>query len=156
MEEVHQDAGSTTDRLLAVVRGLALELHPHRREVEHAGLDARLERDFGIDSLARVELTLRIERTFDLRLPEELVTAAETPSELVRAIAAAGTALPETELAAPAPPPASLSEVTPKSARVEIRASNRPRRSSTCSSSTPRDTPTDPTSTCSPAAARRR
>ncbi|MHC4408681.1 MAG: hypothetical protein ACYS0F_06730, partial [Planctomycetota bacterium] len=43
--------GQAAERLLTVIRELALELHPHRREVLKAGLGASLERDFGIDSL---------------------------------------------------------------------------------------------------------
>ena len=80
----------TGDRLIAVVQALGLELHSQRRGIARAGLDNSLERDFGIDSLARVELALRIEREFAVRLPEELVTVAETPAELVHAIDAAG------------------------------------------------------------------
>jgi len=84
-----RDGMQAAERLLTVIRELALELHPYRREVLKAGLGASLERDFGIDSLARVELTLRIERAFAVRLPEELVTAAETPAELIHAIGVA-------------------------------------------------------------------
>ncbi|MHC4938004.1 MAG: AMP-binding protein [Planctomycetota bacterium] len=98
-------AGPAAEQLLAIIRELALELHPHRREVGNAGLDALLERDFGIDSLARVELTLRIERAFSVRLPEELVTAAETPSELIRAIEVADQT-PAAKAPTSVPPPA--------------------------------------------------
>lgn len=105
----------TAERLLGVVRALALELHPYRREVEQAGLTASLERDFGIDSLARVELNLRIEHSFAVRLPEELVIAAESPAELLRAI---GVAQPA---AAGAPPPPALAP-PPKAAPSPVEA----------------------------------
>jgi len=100
------EQAQAAERLLTVIREVALELHPHRREVLNAGLGASLERDFGIDSLARVELTLRIERAFAVRLPEELVTAAETPAELIHAIgvAAAGGGAPALEPVVSSPP----------------------------------------------------
>jgi len=105
----------TAERLLDVVRALALELHPYRREVDQAGLSASLERDFGIDSLARVELNLRIEKTFAVRLPEELVMAAESPAELLRAI---GAAMP----AAQAAPAAPSIAAPPKAAPTPVEA----------------------------------
>ena len=100
------EPAQAAERLLSVIRELALELHSHRREVLKAGLDASLERDFGIDSLARVELTLRIERAFAVRLPEELVTTAETPAELIHAIGVAAPSGPPAVDAAVSPPQA--------------------------------------------------
>ena len=47
-------------------------------------LDDSLERDIGLDSLARVELLARIERRFGLVLPEHVFSEAETPRDLVR------------------------------------------------------------------------
>jgi len=108
------------ERLLAVVRALALELHPYRREVEQAGLNASLERDFGIDSLARVELNLRIEQSFAVRLPEELVMAAESPAELLRAVGAAMPTAPE----APRAPSAPAIAGPPKAAPTPAEATN--------------------------------
>jgi acyl carrier protein len=51
-----------TTQLLDLVRGLARELRPGANGIERLGLDHELERDFGLDSLARVELLARIER----------------------------------------------------------------------------------------------
>ena len=51
--------------------------------------EADLERDLGIDSLARVELVLRIERAFGVRLPEDAALAARSVRALVEALAAA-------------------------------------------------------------------
>jgi len=109
-----QEGAQAAERLLTLIRELALELHPYRREVLKAGLYASLERDFGIDSLARVELTLRIERAFAVRLPEELVTTAETPAELIRAIgvAAASGVPPEVETTMPPQAVSAASEVS--------------------------------------------
>ena len=48
-----------------------------------------LERDLGLDSLGRAELVARLERTFGVDLPEQVLGDAETPADLARALAAA-------------------------------------------------------------------
>lgn len=82
--------GTTADTLLAVVRVTHAELHrqstPAAVEIT---LDSRLEGDLGFDSLARVELLLRIERAFGVALPEATLQHAETLRDLLAAVAAA-------------------------------------------------------------------
>ena len=78
------DPSIPPQRLLGIVQGLARELRPHAPEVERLGLDHSLERDFGLDSLARTELLARIERELGARLNEEALTSAETPRDLLR------------------------------------------------------------------------
>jgi len=78
------------DALLEVVRQVATELHPSRA-LPAASLDARLDRDYGYDSLGRVELFLRIERQLGVSLSESVMASAETARDLLRAIDAAGT-----------------------------------------------------------------
>jgi len=88
------DTGSTTisaDALVEMLRQLAAELHPARAAIP-SSLDARLERDYGFDSLGRVELYLRIERRFGMSLPETVMAEAETPRDLLRALLAASPA----------------------------------------------------------------
>ncbi len=70
--------------LLAIVRRLAAELRPGAAEVDTLGLDDSLERDFGLDSLARTELLARVERVCDSRVDEKALMAAETPRDLLR------------------------------------------------------------------------
>ncbi|OGA49488.1 MAG: acyl-phosphate glycerol 3-phosphate acyltransferase, partial [Betaproteobacteria bacterium RIFCSPLOWO2_12_FULL_62_13] len=53
------------------------------------GLDSTLDRDLGLDSLARVELLLRIERAFGVTLPENTLQLAETPRDLLTALRSA-------------------------------------------------------------------
>jgi 1-acyl-sn-glycerol-3-phosphate acyltransferase len=98
---ISQDA--TADALLAVVHQLATELHPAKAGSPPT-LDSQLERDLGFDSLARVELMLRMDRAFGVSLPEQTLVAVETPRDLLRAVLAARAAAP----IAPAPevPPA--------------------------------------------------
>lgn len=74
------------DALLDIVRELAIELHPHKKEAVQASLDSLLERELGLDSLGRVELLLRIERAFDVQLSGQLLALAETPRDLLRGI----------------------------------------------------------------------
>ena len=79
--------------LLELVATLTAELHagPRRR----VALDSTLDRELGFDSLARVELLARCERRFGVSLPEATLVSAETPRDLLRAVASAnGTAMP--------------------------------------------------------------
>lgn len=84
---------SAAARLLDVVRGLARELRPGAR-VDRLGLDHQLDRDFGLDSLARVELLARIERELGVRLSEAAFAEAETPRDLLRQMGPAGPVAP--------------------------------------------------------------
>ncbi len=75
-------------RLLAIVGALAEELHP--AQTAAVTLDSTLDRDLGFDSLARVELIARVERSFDVTLPDQVLAAMETPRDLLRAVTSAG------------------------------------------------------------------
>ncbi|HEX9078241.1 MAG TPA: AMP-binding protein [Desulfuromonadaceae bacterium] len=75
-----------TARLLRVVVEVANELHPHG--TARATLDSPLDRELGFDSLGRVELLARIERTFGCALAEQTAAAVETPRDLLRAVLA--------------------------------------------------------------------
>jgi len=75
------------EQLTGVIGGMLSELRggPPPR----VALDARLERDLGMDSLTRVELLLRIEQSFGLRLSEDKVMGARSVRDLLDALAAA-------------------------------------------------------------------
>jgi 1-acyl-sn-glycerol-3-phosphate acyltransferase len=90
--DVVQPQDGTADALLVLVQRLALELHPHRQGSVSATLDSALERELGFDSLGRVELLQRLEHTFGVQLPDQLLATAETPRDLLRALAAASVA----------------------------------------------------------------
>jgi acyl carrier protein len=80
------DTPSREGELLAVVRELVRELAPQRLKRGDVTLSSRLDRDLGIDSLARTELVLRIERKFRIRLPVTEVAEMETVRDLAAAI----------------------------------------------------------------------
>jgi 1-acyl-sn-glycerol-3-phosphate acyltransferase len=79
------------NRLLAVVAEVAREARPHVEA--YVALDSSLERELGLDSLARVEVVLRLEREFAASLPEQALASSETPRDLLRfLLASAGQA----------------------------------------------------------------
>ena len=84
-----RDAQQSAGALLTIVHAVLRELHPHRADGLAPSLDSRLERELGLDSLGRVELLLRVEREFGVGLPDHILASAETPRDLLRAIAAA-------------------------------------------------------------------
>lgn len=89
--------------LLDIVAKVAAELHPRRSPVE-VTLDSRLDRELGFDSLGRVELVARLERAFQVTLPERLLLSVETPRDLLRALPAAHPTLPLNVQEVPAMP----------------------------------------------------
>lgn len=96
------DPNAAASDLLAATRDVAVMLRPHRRLTLRVGLDSALDRDLGFDSLGRVELLLRLERVFHIRLPEALLSEAETPRDLLEAVlntAAGGQARRRPEIA---------------------------------------------------------
>ncbi|HOG16093.1 MAG TPA: AMP-binding protein [Syntrophales bacterium] len=80
------------DVLLEMIRELAAELHPRRALPRRATLDGSLIRDWGLDSLARVELLARIGKRFRVGLSERVLADIETPRDLLRAVLSAGPA----------------------------------------------------------------
>jgi acyl carrier protein len=74
-------SADAAQRLLRVTHNLVSETHPGRRAP--VTLDSSLERDLGLDSLARVELLLRLGREFGVSLPEAALGEAETPRDLL-------------------------------------------------------------------------
>jgi acyl-CoA synthetase (AMP-forming)/AMP-acid ligase II len=73
-----------------------------------------LDRDLGIGSLERVELLLRLEQQFGVRLPDAVMAAAETPAELIAAI--------RTAVPAPAEPTRVRQEIVGPSLAVPVHA----------------------------------
>ncbi|MBX9812378.1 MAG: AMP-binding protein [Burkholderiales bacterium] len=83
----HPPVDESAIRLLGLVEQFLKEARPDRRTT--VTLDSSLERDFGIDSLGRVELLLRTERAFGVSMPERALTSVETPRDLLRILLSA-------------------------------------------------------------------
>lgn len=77
----------TAQRLIALVDAFVRESRPQAKLV--VTVDSSLERDLGLDSLARAELLLRVEREFGVSLPDQTLNSAETPRDLARVVLAA-------------------------------------------------------------------
>lgn len=71
--------------LLAVIRTLVGEIHPQWKNL-HFTPDTQLERELGLDSMARLELRTRIEAILGVRLEENTAIAAATPNDLLCAM----------------------------------------------------------------------
>ncbi len=83
------NATADEERILGVVRELVAELG-HESAVRSAGVHSHLDRDLGLGSLERVELLVRLEKTFGTRLNEDVLAGAETVQDLVVAMSNAG------------------------------------------------------------------
>lgn len=122
------DVAELATALLGEVEGLLRELRP--QQPPSVSLDSDIDRELGLDSLGRVELVVRLEQRFDVRLPSEAFLEADTPRDLLREVLTARrtpTPLPVEQImpAAPAPPgsvpehAATLPEVLRWHARIQ-------------------------------------
>src|SRR5450759_2413588 len=111
------DAAAT---LLAIIDGLAAESRPGFEL--RATLDSSLERDLGLDSLARVELISRIEDGFGVQLPADTLSRAETPRDLLNALRSAGAAAHATGEAHAVQAPLARVEGLPSAAMTLVEA----------------------------------
>ncbi len=83
-------AGAAEQEVLRIAEEVAREVRPGQAlSPARLGTGSSLERDLGLDSLGRAELVARLERAFGVTLPEEVLSNAETPADLARALAAA-------------------------------------------------------------------
>jgi 1-acyl-sn-glycerol-3-phosphate acyltransferase len=70
--------------ILALVRGLVAEVHPHAR-TPSVTLDSTFD-NLGIGSLELAELLLRVQDNFGVALPPHVLASAETPRDLLQAV----------------------------------------------------------------------
>ncbi|MBN1470333.1 MAG: acyl carrier protein, partial [Syntrophaceae bacterium] len=84
MEEnkIDIDAGNSMDVLLKNIRELVAELHPSWPKTRKIQQDSLLSKDLGLDSLARVELLTRMEKSLNTTFEEKIFIDAETPRDL--------------------------------------------------------------------------
>lgn len=79
---------SIEPEVVSLIQEFVQELRPHSSE-KRMTLESSIDRDIGLDSLARVELMGRIEKRFGVKLDEKIAFQASTPRDLARAILAA-------------------------------------------------------------------
>ena len=87
-EEPVEPRGLDARSLLAAMRDVVTELHPHLGRQADITLDSSLDRELGLDSLSRMELLSRLERRFGVTIPETVMANAETARELLPALLA--------------------------------------------------------------------
>jgi fatty-acyl-CoA synthase len=109
--------GAVEHEVLAIVASLAAELGGPERG-HPVALDDALDRDLGIGSLERVELLLRLEKAFGVRLPDAAMAEAVSPRDLATAVLLAGPAGPE--IVEVSRPPAGAGRPAPDSARTLV------------------------------------
>ena len=87
MAVAHSSTESSVDQqVLEIVERLVDELSAGAGQARRPALDDSLDRDLGIGSLERVELLLRLEQAFGVRLPDSVMAEAATPRDLVSAV----------------------------------------------------------------------
>ena len=105
---------------LALTRQFLAELRPGGRS--EVRLDSDFERDLGLDSLCRVELAVRFERAFGIRLPEAALGNVASLRELLAVLPSSpAAALPTHQTAA-----AGLDSVIPRDAAADATAERVP------------------------------
>lgn len=80
-----EHASDLEKKLLGIVQEFIAEFKSERAQ-QAVSLNASLERDLGVDSLARVELFLRIEKAFGVSLPEKLMIEAERLKDIAETL----------------------------------------------------------------------
>jgi 1-acyl-sn-glycerol-3-phosphate acyltransferase len=87
-QQTPEQASSVESQSILIIRTLLLELGSASalQELERNGSSVHLERDLGLGSLERVELMVRLDAAFSVRLPDAVVGESETVRELVAAV----------------------------------------------------------------------
>jgi len=85
-QELTVSSAALAERVVRVVAALVAETRPGGAAVR-VTLHCHLERDLGLDSLARAELLLRAASEFGRALPDAAITEVVTPYDLLRLIA---------------------------------------------------------------------
>ncbi len=106
-ETKYVEGQAAEDQLLELVRDLLKDLGK-QQAAARLGLNSALVSDLGLASLDLVELLVRCENRFDVRLSEETAHNAETPAAWLRAILASGEAATLDPAYRIPPPPSDL------------------------------------------------
>ena len=85
MTATTQSLNTDIEDLISIIQSILSTLRP-ANVTTVINLDSRLDKDIGLDSLARVELLTRIEDHYQISLPERALTEINTPRALFHAI----------------------------------------------------------------------
>lgn len=109
-----EPVSSVESQTISVIRKLLEELSSAvaLQELGRNGPSAHLERDLGLGSLERVELMVRLDSAFSVRLPDAVVGESETVRELVAAVLDARSAPTSAPAEVPPLPTAASSSTT--------------------------------------------
>ena len=113
------DAAQLEEQMLQIVRELLTELGSVRA-AEAVTLRSSLERDLGLGSLEMVELLVRTEAHFNVRLPDRVAEEADTPADWVRAVAGGEEEAPAASQRYTIRQPERVAPPAPESARTLI------------------------------------
>ncbi|MFT4561319.1 MAG: 1-acyl-sn-glycerol-3-phosphate acyltransferase [Gammaproteobacteria bacterium] len=85
-DEPISDAKAVAAQLLELIDSVTHELRPNDSTLPTPTLDMTFDRDFGLDSLARVELAARVEKAFAVSLSEQAMAEVQTPRDVLRVV----------------------------------------------------------------------
>ena len=80
------DPHAAATAVLDLVAAMLRELHPSEIAGVAPTLDDSFDRDLGLDSLGRIELFARVEVAFGLTLSDKVLSEAQTPRDILRAL----------------------------------------------------------------------
>ncbi|MGI9380321.1 MAG: AMP-binding protein, partial [Methyloligellaceae bacterium] len=83
---VHSPGNDHASKVLEIVQTLSKEVNPNYLKSQSVRLESDLDRDLGLDSLARAELIFRIDKEFGVKLPDKILVEATTPLDLLNAL----------------------------------------------------------------------
>ncbi len=119
--DVSDNSQNTGEAVLIEVLGKLIdEIHPHGNRAKPIAMNSSLDRDLGLDSLARVELLSRIERRLGVRIPERSFVEANTPQDLLDEIHRASAASPQQSSHVAAPVTSGDVDSAPRDARTLV------------------------------------
>jgi len=74
------------DMVNAVSETMAEAMPESRERHPEVTMDSKLDSDLGLDSLTRAELLVSVERKFGVQLPEQLLSEADTPRDILEEV----------------------------------------------------------------------
>ncbi len=80
------------EKIISIIQGLGRELQMNADLLNQAHENSLIDKDLGLDSLGRVELISRLERSFKIELADDVFSQAETINDLLNEIVKASPA----------------------------------------------------------------